>query len=483
MIFDADIPYSFFMYTALAVVSAALICALIFTISTFKKKRAKKVRKVKKIRSGHTFKAGGRAFKFSALSILRGGIRTLVVPLLSITVVLFFCQLASTSQNYHDELSAIKQDTVITGHYTDIKGQKANNILAEAYQVKDMANSGYLDEINISNAVDFGYIGLYDPNEEMAVVDMPEGFALETLLTEMRFGPKLIYTNNLSAAPEFFFTSNIVTQYMEGYDASILSQRVDEVPCCIISNEYMNSRGIELGDQIQVMLPHIRVDDMPLIKAMMVVGSYERQGTRDNIYCQLDDHVPIDLLFDYHSNDNSPLFPFVFDSVSFTLKDATQLDDFKNFMDDYGLSSSNNINTYRNFIVLNDKKFISTVDMLNRQINYINVLYPVLYTLVGIISLVVSYLLAVSRRKEFAIMRGLGAQKHITFMSFFIEQVILCIIGAGIGAGISMLIFIGFSNMQLILAAGYIFCYMIGCVISIAIMNNTTVLAILKYED
>lgn len=357
-------------------------------------------------------------------------------------------------------------------------------MLGEAYQVKDLINSGYLKQVNISDAASFGFLGLYEESDEPTVVEMPEGFALETLLTEIQFGPKLIYTNNLSTAPEFFFTSNIVTEYLEGYDANILGEEVDEYPCCIISKEYMASKNIKLGDKINVYFPDIRMpDDTPMIKILHVVGSYERQGLRDHIYCPLDELVPLEMIFDNPATDNAPLFQLVFDSVSFTLNDAAQLDDFKNFMDDYGLSSSNNINTYRNFIVLNDKKFISTVDMLNRQINYINVLYPVLYTLVGIISLVVSYLLAVSRRKEFAIMRGLGAQKHITFFSFFVEQVILCIIGAGIGVGISMLIYTGFSNMQLILTSGYVLCYMIGCVISITIMNNTTVLAILKYED
>lgn len=45
LIFDAEIPYSFFMYTALAVILGALICALIFTVTTFRKKEQKKYEK------------------------------------------------------------------------------------------------------------------------------------------------------------------------------------------------------------------------------------------------------------------------------------------------------------------------------------------------------------------------------------------------------------------------------------------------------
>ena len=81
---------------------------------------------------------------------------------------------------------------------------------------------------------------------------------------------------------------------------------------------------------------------------------------------------------------------------------------------------------------------------------------PILYVLVGIILLVVSYLLAVSRRKEFAIMRGLGAPKRVTFMSFFAEQVFLCVIGTAAGIAAGYWIYAGVSASQLVLAAGYV---------------------------
>ena len=101
----------------------------------------------------------------------------------------------------------------------------------------------------------------------------------------------------------------------------------------------------------------------------------------------------------------------------------------------------------------------------------------------GIIALVVFYLLAVSRRKEFAIMRGLGAPKRVTFMSFFAEQAFLCLIGTLLGIIAGYFIFSGLTSIQIILISGFVLCYMIGCLISILIMNNTNALAILKYED
>ena len=480
---DVKIEYLFFIFIAIVIIISALISTLVFTLSTFKKKKTKNKEHRKIKHSGHTFSFGWKAFKFSILSIIRGGIRTLVVPVLSVTIILFLIQLANTAQKYYSQLDQIKQDTVITGYFSDIRGQEVSNVTIEAYQIKDLINSGYIAEMNLSRAVNFAFAGIVEDEYTELSVEIPDGFAYETFLNKIKIGPKLIYTSNISTSPEFFFSSKINAEFLDGYDSSILEKEVGGIPCCIISSDYMEQKDIKLGDTIRILLIDQTAAEQTEYKDLFVVGSYSKQGMRDNIYCQLDDYMYLDLLYNYQEEDNTSLFNYVFDSASFTLADASELDSFKEFLYNYGFSSSNSIGTYRAFVVLEDKKFISNVDMLMRQIRYIEILYPVLYVLVGVISLVVSYLLAVSRRKEFAIMRGLGAQKHITFMSFFIEQVILCISGAAIGIVLSQLIYTNLSSLQLLLSGGYIACYIIGCIISIIIMNNKAVLDILKYQD
>ena len=214
-----------------------------------------------------------------------------------------------------------------------------------------------------------------------------------------------------------------------------------------------------------------------------VVGSFEKQDTRDNIYCQLAGFMSPKLLYDNKTGENEELFEYVFDTASFTLKDTSKLEEFKQYLSDYGFSTPNSIGTYRTFIVVQDERANSSLGTLKQQIKYVNVLYPVLYILVGIIAVVVAYLMIVSRRKEYAIMRGLGADKLETFRSFFFEQIILCFTGimAGIAAG--LILYGTPSLLTLLLCTGFATCYIAGCILSASKMNKIPVLAVLKYED
>jgi len=137
----------------------------------------------------------------------------------------------------------------------------------------------------------------------------------------------------------------------------------------------------------------------------------------------------------------------------------------------------------REFIVLNDVSFNNAVAGIKQQMRYISILYPCLYVLAGIIALVVSYLLVVSRKAEFATMRGLGAPRLCSFLSFFLEQGILLLIGAGLGMTLWLLSWGAPSSLHLWLSAGFVVCYLAGSAISIAVMNRASALAILADRE
>lgn len=511
--FDNQISDRFLMYIGAVVVFFSLLSCMLFTFATFKKRKKKKKRKITYNRKGHTSTIRSVSLKYSMLSIFRGKIRTVVIPIFSISVVLLLSQLVFTSVGYQNDLNDITQNAVVNGHFTDIKGKAVKRIPIDAYQIKDLNNSGFVEDLNVSRTNYFLYIGKHDQDASEIVFDsfrIPsiDTYAFETFITNIKRGPNLIYSTSIKKSPDFYYSSSVKTEFLEGYDESILGQKVDGLPCCIVSTDYMKDKNIKLGDTIRIFelrqflnfsySQGVDMDLGELIRLMelaqsssrnlpvwdlKVVGSYEKHGSKDNIYCQLGAYLDPEMIYDYKSSDNEPLFDYTFDSANFTLTNAANLTDFKTFLSDYGFSYPSGINKYRSFILLEDMKFNNTVDMLTQQIRYINVLYPVLYALLGIISVIVSYLLVVSRRKEFAMMRGLGARKRTTFMSFFIEQGLMCIIGTLAGLGLSLLIYGTLNILQIYLISGFVVCYFIGCAISITIMNNKPVLAILKYED
>ena len=156
---------------------------------------------------------------------------------------------------------------------------------------------------------------------------------------------------------------------------------------------------------------------------------------------------------------------------------------FKDYLEDYGYSQVQRVSSVREFIVLKDAYFNNAIASIRQQIRYINNLYPFLYALVGIIALVVSYLLVVSRKKEFATMRGLGTSRVRTFFSFFFEQGLLCLTGTGIGLTLWSVIWKTPTDFHLLLTAGFVGLYLIGGTISVLIMNRENVLKILFDRD
>ncbi len=156
------------------------------------------------------------------------------------------------------------------------------------------------------------------------------------------------------------------------------------------------------------------------------------------------------------------LLDTVFYSSTFKVRDSRQLSELKDYLIDYGYSQVNNIGKYRTFIVIDDAIFNNAVAGLKQQIQYTNTLYPFLYVLVGVIAFVVSYLLVVSRRMELAILRGLGATSATTFLSFFLEQSFLCLLGVGIGATGWILLRGSLIPLHLWLVLGFVGCYFIG---------------------
>jgi predicted lysophospholipase L1 biosynthesis ABC-type transport system permease subunit len=170
-------------------------------------------------------------------------------------------------------------------------------------------------------------------------------------------------------------------------------------------------------------------------------------------------------------------------SAYFTFTDTLSLGSFKDYLTDYGYSQVNQVGKIREFIVLRDAIFNHSVASVKQQIQYINTLYPFLYVLVGVASVVLSYLLVLSRKVDCAIMRGLGTTRIRIFFNFIIEQVILCMLGLVIG----FLIWSGIwgipGSIHIILTAGFLFCYLLGSVVSVTIMNHTNVLTILTDRE
>ena len=512
--FAPQFHITFFMKFGLVVFAVALLSCLVFLSIAFKVNQMKRRKNTGPQKEGKTSKLRGGGRKYAILSILRGGTRTAVVPLLAVTVVFFLGQLATNSTDYHNQLEEIYDNTMISGRFTDIHGKQIGGQVIDASQAVSLYRSGAIDKLSVT--LDFQVIyteTVIHPNGTEEVVEAPielketrsvaVGMGLQTI---NGLFIKLMWTNDFRTVPELFYLDNVEVSFLDGYDESFLTipPGSPELNECIVSNNLLEELGINLGDAIRVapLSSAFGTESWPAEVRnhidLTIVGSYEQQGIGEMAY------LPLPLLLDTTLNrenmdessvftsdaDDSPtqeqdtsLAGVTFNSATFQLTDSRKLSDLKDFLSEVGFSQVNDISRLRTFIVIDDAIFNNAVAGVKQQIRYTNTLYPFLYVLVGVIAFVVSYLLVVSRRMELAILRGLGATSLTTFLSFFMEQSFLCLLGVGIGLGAWGLLKGGFIPFHLWLVLGFVGCYFIGSGISIAIMNQRNLLTILSDKD
>jgi len=514
--FAPQFKMTFFLKFGLIVFFVALVACLLFLMVAFKINRSKKRKQTGPQREGRTSHLKGGSSKYAILSILRGGTRTIVVPLLAMAVVFFLGQLATTTAHYHEQLEDIYENTTISGRFTDYRGKQIGNQVIDPYHVMNLYRTGVIDSLYVTRDQWVVYLGTAihadGTEEEVSPMEMSANIhtfeSIEWSFGKGVLGVQVIATNDFRTVPEFYYLDNVAINFLEGYDESFLANPTGntEVYNCIISSDLMESLGVVLGDTIRVS-PFTVDGRRPNFREILdhydfyIVGSYEQQSNVEIIYVPLPLMFDTALIWDERQPTDEPttltvdagytptesqkdeLAKASFYSATFKLTDSRQLGALKNYLSEYGYSQVNQINKLRAFVVLNDAVFNNAVAGIQQQIRYINTLYPFLYLLVGVIALVVSYLLVVSRRMELAILRGLGATTFTTSTSFFLEQSFLCLFGVAFGLLFWTLLRGTTTTLHLWLILGFVVCYFVGSAISVGILNKRNLLTILSDKD
>jgi ABC-type lipoprotein release transport system permease subunit len=511
--FAPQLKLSLFLAVGAAVFVLSSLSCLAFSTAAMRRRRPGRKAQAGPRRAQRSSTLAGGSLKYALLSILRGRTRSLVVPLLAISMVVFLGQLARTSRQYQLQLEEIYQHSTLTGFFTDINGKQIGNQVLSAYDVGNLFRSGWVDPLSVSIGLPYLYLGrsgLADgtPVDIGPLIAPSNFFAFEALEERILRGPDLTATNNIQEAPEFYFTGRVAIDFLDGYDESFLAvpSGDPETNTCIVPSSFLQQAGIELGDTIRVAIDRVYFDQAERKRIFLhfdlrVIGSYEKQGSQDTIYAPLAllFHTPLiwdesqptsegpaqtfETGFSYDEETVHYLQHNTFHSASFTLVDPRALGSFKDYLASYGFSQVQAVSSVREFIVLKDASFNNAVASVLQQIRYIDTLYPILYALVGVIAGVASYLLVVSRKKELAILRGLGATRLETFLRLFLEHAILALLGVLAGLAVWRLVGGELILPHLFLSGGFLACYLLGCGLSVALMNRAIVLALLLDRD
>jgi cell division protein FtsX len=483
----------------------SLLFTLFFALGSLRqRKQAKKKPAVRQVRkhAGRVSRLSG-FFKYSLLSLRRSKIRTAAVLLLGLTAALFFGRLTFSLAGYREQLDAYKANAVITGSATDYYGRWISGLLVNGHSAAKLGVSELVkDSCATTNLGHIKFLGVVG-KEQLPFSWPNEGtFAYETVYYLLNKEPAWAGSSSVSRSPLFYYSQSGSVDWLEGWSEADFIRIDDAVyelyddrsdsrfsssyrsgpAVCAVPQNLMEAYGIELGDRINTVVAyyHPYWKELLLPMELQVVASYVAPVGSSTIFSPVtlvrpgqedEDFFPVlgsktekfEVDRRFYSREELAaiqalgLSPAItYSSFTFTLRDSDRLDELRQVLEDSDFTWARSPDRTKSFVKLEDEVYLNTTHSMERQIQYVSVLYDALYLLAGIIGFALAWLLVQSRRREIAVMRAMGTQPGRIVGNFLLEQLLLMAIGLGIGVGVSRLTGAALNKSQLLLTAAFL---------------------------
>ena len=490
--FNPQVPVWPGVLAALGIVVLALVFCILFLRLAKKGETRKRGRIRVHVPHGVTYVFGRGGLRFALLSIRRGGLRSLVVPLVSLVLTLTVLFLGGMYQRWQNELDHALDNSCIDGMVVSLDGRYYSNLSTPINSVRELLSVEGLEDISVSYSFHYWF------PEEMPVFGKGE-HGQEHRQAWIDNQPELVTLNSLAAAKEFYYSDPSVT-WMAGWDENMLAETelkslllLDEwsyenqVIPAVFSADFLKTHGKSLGDTVTCM---IQMDNygypIEFYIHIQVVGSYVQSEGKAHIYAPLSCYIPVSLLTGTGDTDEEMFghmtTSLAFRTCRFNLSSARDLNEVRTLLKNKGFSAVGHISGIRTTLLLRDAAFLKLTESMERNIAMGRVMSMVISLLVILLGFIISWLMTFSRRREFALMRGFGAKKRRVFASFFLEQAILSIAGCIVGCIALSVLYAG-GILQPLAVAAYIICYLLGTAISIMLIGKTDLMELLTVRE
>ena len=466
--FEPSIGFSVYACAAALLIVGSLLFTAAFALGSLREEKARKKLRLtlavlpKRVRKSSHLTG---VLKYAMLSIRRGAVRTAAVLLLCCIAAVFFGRLTSSLDGYRAQLEAYRDNAVITGFATDYKGQLIDGLAVRGQPVKLLQDTGYLSDYTVTDTVAFcepvGIAKSADGTEHtLPEVHIPSlgSFAMETLIDRLMSSSRWIAASSVNGSPIFHYEKVQNIQWLDGYSDSDFS---GGARICALPKQMMEANGIELGDTVRFLFyaPYYFTVSLLGTVDVLVVGAYNADSSKSLVFSPISYFPAVDIRErpgeDFAGFDVNNVTIRTYDSFLFTLHSAGELDALRQVLADSGFSYVNSGDRAHPFVILEDEIYLNTTQSMERQIQYVGVLYDALYAIAGVIGFVLAWLLALSRRKEIALMRAMGTQRSRIRRNFSFEQALLSTLGLAFGIGLSLLAGGGLSTLFLILCGAF----------------------------
>ena len=503
--FDPVSSMRSYLTAAAILAGGTLAFTLVFALLSLRDRKSAKKKRVRQRvskRAGHVSRLSGR-FKYGLLSVIRGRGRSVAVLLLGLAAAAFFGHLTNARNGYDEQLAAYRENAVITGTATDYYAKRISGLTLKGGPISLLSSSELVEDACITTRLGhIKFLGV--EGKEQLPFNWPEygGYAYETVFYMLNKEPVWTGTSSVSDSPLFHFSEGGSVEWLEGWSEADFT-RLDELQykaydyvwggwysddyrggpaVCAMPKAMMEENGIQLGDLVNFAIAyyHPHWDSLVLPVQLQVVASYVaptesstvfspvsyvREGLEEEHYFPTYDMSAAEVWIgrDCFSPEKIAAFqekglsPAIsYSSFTFTLKDSKRLDELRAAMDEAGFTWVHSGERVKPFAMIEDDVYLNTVHSMERQIQYVSVLYAALYLLAGVIGFALAWLLILSRRKEIAVMRALGTQPGRIVGSFLLEQLLLMAAGLVLGLLLCRVTGIRANQTQLLLTAAFL---------------------------
>ncbi len=474
--FEPSIGLGTYLLSAALLIAGSLLFTAVFALKSLKDTRTgKKKRTVLERlpkRAGKSTKLKG-VLKYALLSMRRGVIRSAAVVLLCLIAAVFFGRLTASLDGYRTQLETYRKNAVITGFATDYQGQLIDGLIVRAWPIEKLKEYDLLSDYTVTDKIAYGEvlgvtISADGTEHELPPVRIPPGdsFAFDTLIDRLYSKSHWIAASSVEGSPLFHFEKVKYISWMDGYSDADFTGK-DRI--CALSQSMMEEKGIELGDTVRILFTDSPSTYFAYLTCgavdIKVVASYAADSYKPYIFTPIHYYPTADLMedilndeygFDWGGeNDTVAASRRTYDSFLFTLRNAEDLDALRQALGDSGFSYVHSGVRSKPFAIIEDEMYLNTTQSMERQIQYVGVLYDALYIIAGVIGLVLAWLMTLSRRKEIAVMRAMGTQPYRIVLNFAFEQAALSTLGIAAGCAIAVLTGCALTPFMLILCAAF----------------------------
>ena len=387
--------------------------------------------------------------------------------------ILLFCYFSNSIRIQGEKLDFVYKTIPIYVEVSDYRGNNRDDLAlpdgfyVETFTLEKYEMSNYLKDISLKRELSVLYFG----NAEN--------------LNSINESFKIIGITNLSNVKNSYAERgfDFEIEFKEGLDYDIFKESSN---LCLVSEELLISAEKKMGDMISLSLItkasiHSRKDEFGNITIRPVDAKFEiagviKGGKINEIYCSWGKAAELGALSDNCSTKYT-------DILRATINDNYKLNEFKAKAKKDYVSVGEKMFTGTKFYALTvyDDIFTKALTQIQRNIQFLKAVYPLVVVFSFVIGYLVSYLFTRNRKKEVAVMRSLGISRFKVFITIMIELTAINVIGTLLGIVIChylLKINVTINEIALFLIANTL-----GAALSAIRISSGSVMAIMKDKE